>query len=650
MGKTKKEYPGNKEKTFSGTIRVSQRGTGYFRLPEELKDAEINYEDLGTALHGDTVKIKLIPGKSRDGGPKAKVLEILKRAKHGFAGELVQNGKDFALKATDPRMYTRISIPKQDSKNAKIGDKIFVTITKWTDMKRIPLGKVERILGKAGTHEAEMQGIILERGFESEFPRNVTEEAEKIKQVSIKDIETEIKNRKDMRKVTTFTIDPDDAKDFDDALSFAKLENGHFEIGIHIADVSHYVVVGTALDKEALERATSVYLVDRTIPMLPEILSNDLCSLNPNEDKLTMSAVFEMDSNGNILKQWFGKTVINSNKRFTYENAQKVLDDKQGEFFEELDTLNKIAKRLNQQRIKDGAILMESDEIKFRLDENGKPISVYIKTRGDTNKLIEEFMLLANRHVARFGGKDIHDKDRVFIYRIHNEPDKEKIKTLKEYLKLLGYDLAEHKGVVKPYEFNRLFAELEGRAERDTIQTTVIRSMQKAIYSTKNLGHYGLAFEFYTHFTSPIRRYPDIISHRLLFDYLQGKKIPKDKMMFYQKMSEHCSMREVEAAEAERASIKYKQMEYMSERIGQDFDGIITGINDWGMYVAEKTTRAEGVVRLRDILEDGFSYDEKNMMLVGQTSNKVMRIGDNVKIKLKNVNIEKQQIDYTLLL
>ena len=637
------------QESLSGIIRVSQRGTGYFRLPVRSDgDAEISYDDLGTALNGDTVKISLISGKSRNGGPRAKVLEISKRAKRGFAGELVKSGDNFALKASDPKMYTRLQIPKKSSGGAKLGDKVFVTLVKWDSMKSIPIGQVDRVLGRAGEHEAEMQGIILERGFESGFPTEVEREAEKIKHSPLSD--AEIKRRRDMRHITTFTIDPEDAKDFDDALSFRKLENGNYEIGIHIADVSHYVVPGTQLDKEALERATSVYLVDRTIPMLPEILSNDLCSLNPNEDKLAMSAVFEIDLEGKVYKEWFGKTIINSDKRFTYENAQKVLDDKAGEFFEELDILNGIAKKLNAGRIKDGAILMETDEVKFKLDESGKPISVYIKVRGDTNKLIEEFMLLANRRVAKWGGKDKDGKDRVFIYRIHDEPDREKVKMLREYLKLLGFDINETKGVVKPHEWNRLFKDLEGRAERDTIQTTVIRSMQKAIYSTKNLGHYGLAFEFYTHFTSPIRRYPDIIAHRLLMDYIEGIKIPNTALGKYQGMSEHCSMREVEAAEAERASIKYKQMEYMAERIGMDFDGIVTGINDWGMYVAEKTTKSEGVVRLRDIPEDSFEYIEKKLMLVGAKTGKIMRIGDAVKIRVKNVDIEKQQIDYILVL
>ncbi len=662
MGKTKKGSPvhrtrhntrgGNPKKdikSLTGIIRVSQRGTGYFRLPDQAaNDAEISYDDLGTALHGDTVSVTITGGKTRDGGPRAKVLKVIKRAKRGFAGELIQAGKAYALKASDPRMYTRIQIPKKDIGQAKVGDKIFVTLTAWNNMRTAPLGKVARVLGRAGEHEAEMQGIILERGFETGFPKEVEEEAEKVKRAGISP--AELKRRRDMRNVTTFTIDPEDAKDFDDALSFRTLANNHVEIGIHIADVSHYVLPGTALDKEALERATSVYLVDRTIPMLPEILSNDLCSLNPNEDKLAMSAIFEMDMGGNIMKEWFGKTIINSNKRFTYESAQRVLDDGHGEFFQELDTLNHLAKKLNAERIKAGAILMETDEVKFKLDATGKPISVFIKVRGDTNKLIEEFMLLANRRVAKWGGKNREGKDRVFIYRIHDEPDKEKIKTLKEYLKLLGFDLAEKNGVVKAHELNRLFKDLEGRAERDTIQSTVIRSMQKAVYSTKNLGHYGLAFEFYTHFTSPIRRYPDIIAHRLLMDYLEGRIIPNDKMAYYQHLAEHSSMREVEAAEAERASIKYKQLEYLHERIGEEFDGVITGINDWGMYVAELSTRAEGIIRLRDITMDRYTFEEKKLMLVGEKTGKIMRIGDHLKIRVKMVDIEKQQIDYSLVL
>jgi ribonuclease R len=544
-------------------------------------------------------------------------------------------------------MYTYISIPQKSANGAKVGDKAFVKIIRWSGMEHKPLGEVVRVLGKAGEHEAEMQGIILERGFESEFPPEVEAEALRIKNAGVSP--EEISKRRDMRDITTFTIDPEDAKDFDDALSFQKLPNGNFEIGVHIADVSHYVQPKTPLDNEALERATSVYLVDRTIPMLPEVLSNDLCSLNPNEDKLTMSAVFEMDMEGRVLKDWFGRTIINSDKRFSYEEAQGVLDAGKGLYYDELNTLNQIAKKLTKGRIKEGAIMMETDEVKFKLDEHGKPISVFIKQRGDTNKLIEEFMLLANKHVAKYGSKGKDGLDRVFLYRIHGEPDQEKIRALKDYLKLLGYDLPEKNGKVNPKEFNRLFAELEGQNEQSTIQSVVVRSMQKAIYSVKNIGHYGLAFDFYTHFTSPIRRYPDIIAHRLLEEYLSGKKFGKERNLGFEQMAEHCSMREVEAAEAERASVKYKQIEYMSERIGEEFDGVITGFADWGMYVAEKTTRSEGAIRLRDVAHDVFIYDEKKMVLVGQKSGRIMRIGDELRISVKAVDVEKQLIDYHLV-
>lgn len=647
----KKDVP---QKTLTGMIRVSQRGTGYFRLPKVVNktgqkpaptEAEIATNDLGTALHGDTVTVLL--GKPGRFGPTAKVLEIIKRSKRGFAGELVKLKNEIVLKASDPRMYVQISIPEKFLNGGKLGDKVFVKIIRWTDMSQTPLGEVVKVLGRAGEHEAEMQGIILERGFDSSFPPDVERDAEKLKLEGIHD--SEIKRRRDMRTVTTLTIDPADAKDFDDALSFRKLENGVIEVGIHIADVSHYVQPNTALDREALERATSVYLVDRTIPMLPEVLSNDLCSLNPGVDKLAMSAVFEIDMHGTVLKEWFGKTIINSDKRFSYEEAQHVLDAKAGPFYAELDTLNRIAKQLTNERISSGAILMESDEVKFRLDDTGKPIAVYIKQRGDTNKLIEEFMLLANKRVAAWGSHDKENRERVFIYRIHDEPDKEKIRMLKEYLKLLGYELREKNGRVAPHEFNKLFKELEGRAERDTIQSVVIRSMQKAIYSTKNLGHYGLAFEFYTHFTSPIRRYPDIVAHRLLQAYLEGIKIPRDQAAKYQQIAEHSSQREVEAADAERASVKYKQIEYMHERIGTIMDGIVTGLTEFGFYAAEITSRTEGMVRLRDMTEDYFTYDEKNFVLRGQKTGRMIRIGDKIRIKVISADVERQQVDYALV-
>lgn len=643
---------GPASKTVTGIIKLSQRGTGYVKMNDQKGpdgkplDIEVGFDSLNMALHGDTVVVAM-GGRTQLGKTKGKVVEVVRRAKRGFSGSIIDVRGELMLKPSDSRMYTYISIPQKSANGAKVGDKAFVKIIRWSGMEHKPLGEVVRVLGKAGEHEAEMQGIILERGFESEFPPEVEAEAERIKAEGVSP--EEISKRRDMRGITTFTIDPEDAKDFDDALSFEKLPNGNFEIGVHIADVSHYVQPKTPLDNEALERATSVYLVDRTIPMLPEVLSNDLCSLNPNEDKLTMSAVFEMDINGKVVKDWFGRTIINSDKRFTYEEAQGVLDAGKGLYYDELNTLNQIAKKLTKGRIKEGAIMMETDEVKFKLDEHGKPVSVFIKQRGDTNKLIEEFMLLANKHVAKYGSKGSDGLDRVFLYRIHGEPDQEKIRALKEYLKLLGYELPEKNGKVPPKEFNRLFAELEGQNEQSTIQSVVVRSMQKAIYSVKNIGHYGLAFDFYTHFTSPIRRYPDIIAHRLLEDYLSGKKFTKERNASFEQMAEHCSMREVEAAEAERASVKYKQIEYMSERIGEEFDGVVTGFADWGMYVAEKTTRSEGAIRVRDMSGDLFVYNDKKMMLVGQKSGRIIRIGDELRIVVKAVDVEKQLIDYTLV-
>ena len=633
MKKTQK-----KEKVLTGNIRISFKGTGYIKNTEKIgEDIEVRFENLNTATNGDTVKVLV------DKNNQGKVLEIVKRSKRGFSGELKKDKHGFYLKPSDAKMYTPIEIPKNLLKGSKPGDKVFVTITKWSSGKT-PLGKIEKILGRVGEHEAEMQGIILERGFDSSFPENVENEAKKLKHQNLGD--SEIKKRRDMRKVTTFTIDPYDAKDFDDALSFKKLENGNIEVGIHIADVSHYVKPNTALDKEALERATSVYLVDRTIPMLPEIISNDLCSLNPNEDKLCFSALFEMDKNAHVVKEWFGRTIIHSDKRFTYEEAQEILDKGDGLFFEELNILNTLAQKLTEERIRAGAILMETEEVKFKLDSNGAPVQVLIKKRGDTNKLIEEFMLLANKRVAMYGSKDDQKKDRVFMYRIHDEPDRNKISDLKEYLKLLGYSLNERRGSIPPEEFNRLFKELEGKSEKDTVQSVVIRSMQKAIYSTKNLGHYGLAFPFYTHFTSPIRRYPDIITHRLLENYLNGGQIAKEKAGLYEKTAIHCTEREIEAADAERSSVKYKQVEYMSTRIGEIFDGTITSITEWGLYVAEKTTRTEGFIKLRNLNSSDFTYDSKKMMLTSKNSSKILRIGDEIKIKVLNVDIEKQIVDY----
>ncbi|OGJ06268.1 hypothetical protein A2387_00370, partial [Candidatus Nomurabacteria bacterium RIFOXYB1_FULL_36_10] len=524
-----------------GIITISHKGMGVVRIKGKDDTIEIEHSFLHTACHGDTVKVLLHPKRSGL-TQTGEVVEILRRSKKGYSGVLEKENDTYFLIPSDLRMYADIIIPENKLAGAKIGQKVFVIITEWKDAKKAPIGEVNKILGMPMEHNAEMEAIALEKGFSADFPSVVKKEAIEISKRGI--TEKDLKDGRDMRSVTTFTIDPVDAKDFDDAISLERLLNGHLEIGIHIADVTHYVKLNTALDDEAQSRGTSVYLVDRTIPMLPEELSNGLCSLNPNVDRLTFSAVFELDMNGKIYSEWFGETIIHSDKRFTYENAQKILDNKKGEFYDELNILNLIAKKLNKKRFDEGAIMLEQEEVKFKLDEHGVPISVYTKERGDTNKLVEEFMLLANRRVAEYmSGKKI-GKQSVFLYRIHDLPNKDKMGDLATFLKRLGYHMKLKDGIIPSEEINILIGKLEHNPLRDTVHTAIIRTMAKAIYSTKNIGHYGLGFKFYTHFTSPIRRYPDVIVHRLLKDFLANKAIPKEKWYEYEHMSEEASSQE----------------------------------------------------------------------------------------------------------
>jgi ribonuclease R len=648
-----------------GSITITAKGTGYVRVDdsedpsssegygEAMEDIEIGQKFLNTALHGDRVKVFLHPEKEGE-RQSGEVTEILMRTKMTFIGEIERKGNLVFLIADDRHMYTDIFIPNEKSQNAENGDKVFVRITDWTNPKKNPAGEVVKIIGRPGDHETEMEAIVLEKGFESTFTKEVLKSAE---EVSGKITEEEIAKRKDMRKVTTFTIDPFDAKDFDDAISFETLPNGDFEIGVHIADVSHFVIPGTALDKEARYRGTSVYLVDRCIPMLPERLSNDLCSLKPNEDRLAFSAIFTIDKNAvtkgadvEIKKQWFGKTVIHSDRRFTYEEAQEVLDGKSTEHAKELLALNAMAKNMTEARYKDGAISFETEEIKILLDEKGFPVKIVKKTRIDTHKLVEEFMLLANKKVAEYIAKIGKQEEKLFVYRIHNEPDKERIRTLSVFLKTLGFNLpVNENGGVSTKDLNAVLSQTEGGPFQNIVHTSALRTMSKAIYSTKNIGHFGLGFEHYTHFTSPIRRYPDILTHRLLFSHLNNENILDEAWHDYEAMLVYATEREIFATDAERASIKWKQVQYMQTKEGQEFDATITGVTEWGIYVEEKETKSEGLIRMRDLSDDFYILDQKNYCLTGKHKKKKFSLGDTLKVKLVRANVAERQIDFGII-
>lgn len=652
-----KETP--KNKTFIGPISINTKGVGFFDPPapskgglagiEDKDSIEIQPQYVNRAFHGDTVEISLTGEKIKN-RIQGKVNKIIKRAKTEFVGVVDQHdGKTFVI-PDDKRLYIDIFLTNEP-KITK-GNKVLVEIIDWNSA--IPEGKLIKIIGQKGENNAEMESIVLEKGFRIEFPPEVTQEAEDIKKKYKSHFETEIKNRRDMRGVTTMTIDPVDAKDFDDAISFEDLGDNKYEIGVHIADVSYFVTPETKLDIESEKRGLSVYLVDRTIPMLPEILSNDLCSLNPNEDKFTFSAIFKITGEGEVLEEWFGRTVIHSDKRFSYEEAQEVIDGKKnGPYQSELRKLKDIAQKLEKKKFNAGAINFETEEVKFLLDEKGKPIKVYKKSRLETHKLVEEYMLLANRAVAKFvfmsQNKDLRKKGSQSVYRIHANPDPERIENLSIFLKALGFELKNKDGKVTSKDINNLLKQVEGTPNEELIKTATIRSMAKAVYSTKNIGHFGLAFTYYTHFTSPIRRYPDLLVHRFLERELKGGKIEQDE---YQKFENIClasSELEKKASDAERASIKYKQVEYMSEHVGEEFDGTITGVTEWGIYIEEKETKCEGMVKIRDIGDDFYTLDEKNYSLKGEKTGRKFTLGDSLKFKVVSADMEKRVLDYKII-
>ena len=625
-----------------GTIDMKQGGKAYV-IPEEegREDIQIAPNNTNHALHGDTVRVLMFPQRKMH-KPEGQVVEILKQAKTRFVG-VIQKQERFAFMVSDSRtMPVDIFIHIDDLAGAENGEKVLVEMTDWPERMNNPVGKVIKRLGKPGDNNVEMQSILAEYDFPLDFPKEVEEEAKKIKKPTKK----EIASRRDFRDVTTFTIDPADAKDFDDALSFRELPNGHVEVGVHIADVSYYVKPGSAIDREAYERGTSVYLVDRTIPMLPEKLCNDVCSLRQGEDKLCFSVVMEMDNKGKVYDTWMGKTVICSNRRMAYEEAQEIIEsgcasDAVGEA---ILSLHAIATKLRAARYKNGAINFETQEVKFQLDENAKPIGVYIKESKEANWLIEEFMLLANRTVAEFIGKP---KNKTFVYRVHDEPNPEKLNTFVEFVAKLGFSMKTSSRKALAESYNRLFENIAGRGEEHMVDTIAIRTMSKAYYSTENIGHYGLAFAYYTHFTSPIRRYPDLMVHRLLDLYLHdGASV---KAAEYEDYCKHCSIMEKKAADAERTSVKYKQAEYLADKLGQVFPALISGVSKWGIYAEIEGNKCEGMIPIGSLKDDYYMLDEDNYQVIGRRHGRCYKLGYPVLIRVRKVDLLKKQIDFDLV-
>ncbi len=614
----------------------------YVIVEGEEKDIYVKSRDLGSAIHGDIVELSIFSSR-KGASPEGKVTNIVQRGRNRFVGRIEESANYAFIVPDFKKIYNDFFVYPDNLNGATSNDKVVFEVTKWSTPDRNSEARVIEILGKTGENDAEIHSIMAEFDLPFRFDPGVLKESEAIKE-EITD--TEIKKRRDFRNVLTFTIDPEDAKDFDDAISFQQLENGHYEIGVHIADVTHYVQTGTTLDKDAFDRATSVYLVDRTVPMLPERLSNQLCSLRPHEDKLTFCAAFEIDDRGKVYKEWFGRTIIHSDHRFTYEEAQTEIETGEGKFAKELQLLNSIALKLRKERFSRGAVNFESTEVKFKLDEKGKPLAVIPKERKDAHKLIEEYMLLANRSVATHIFKmKKGDQKNTFVYRTHDNPDPEKVKDFAQFAKQFGHKINIEDGAISR-SLNQLMNEIEGKPEQNVLQQLAVRSMAKAKYTTDAKGHFGLAFPHYTHFTSPIRRYPDMMVHRLLQHYLDGGKSVNKKD--YEDKCVHSSEREKRAADAERASIKYKQVEFMSMAADKVYEGIITGVTDFGVFVEIIETKCEGMARLADMKDDFYEFDEKNFRIIGRRRKKIYRLGDKLNVRIKKTDIDRRLIDLSI--